>query len=273
MHRHPGSPPGEPALLEEVLSSLKHHQEWKVEEAPTAMARFCLEDPHPSRGGVPQKRKKDISVERRLATVWEAHQKAPAVVATLKEEIERLSCSWNHLEARARLKSRDCGGGVEKSRRGDTTRSGPKDPHAPNHPTDPKTEPGKEGATSEGSDLEESLELRLEVASFLRGSLETSGDKGDVMPLEPMVLEFSQWVPWKTKKCETPDWWSELLAVPGMEDHRKLAREVRASFHLPQQMHKLAMKEANLQAPPTLPCLGICRFMLPAESIYACRDI
>ena len=58
-----------------------------------------------------------------------------------------------------------------------------------------------------------------------------------------------------------------------MEDCRKLAREVWASFWLPQQMQELGMKEANLQAPPALPCLGRCRFMPPAESIYTCRDI
>ena len=85
--------------------------------------------------------------------------------------------------------------------------------------------------------------------------------------------EFSQWVPWKAEKCETPDWWSKLLAVPGMEDYRKLAREVWASFWLPQWMQELGMKEANLQAPPAPPCLGRHRFMLLAILIYACRDI
>ena len=148
------------------------------------------------------------------------------------------------------------------------------DPPAPNcPPPDPKTGPGEEGATSEGSDLEEPPELRPEMASFLRGSLETSGDEGNVMPLEPVVLEFSQWVPWKAEKCETPDWWSKLLVVPGMEDYRKLAREVWASFQLLQWMQELGMKEANLQVPPTTPCLGRCRFMLLAKLIYACRDI
>ena len=39
LHRLPGSPPGEPVLLEEVLSSLEDHQGQKAEEAPTAMVR------------------------------------------------------------------------------------------------------------------------------------------------------------------------------------------------------------------------------------------
>ena len=34
MHRLPGSPPGEPAILEEVLSSLPNHQRCEEEEGP-----------------------------------------------------------------------------------------------------------------------------------------------------------------------------------------------------------------------------------------------
>ena len=93
------------------------------------------------------------------------------------------------------------------------------------------------------------------------------------MPPEHAVLEFSQWVPWKAKRCKTPEWWTELLTVPGREDCRRLAREVQASFRLPQQMGELGAREATLQAPPALPCLCRQKFMLPDESIYACRDI
>ena len=38
MHRLPGSPPEEPAILEEVLSSLPNHQRHEEEEAPPAVA-------------------------------------------------------------------------------------------------------------------------------------------------------------------------------------------------------------------------------------------
>ena len=115
--------------------------------------------------------------------------------------------------------------------------------------------------------------MKSMVASFLRGSLETSEDEGKKMPLEPAVLEFSQWVPWKAGRCKTPEWWTELSTVPGREDYRKLAREVRASFRLPQQLWELGSKEATCQAPCAPPCLCRQKFMLPAESIYACRDI
>ena len=95
-------------LLEEVLSSLEDHQGQEGEKASAATERPHLEDTHPSRGGAPQKGKRDSSVERSLVPIHEAHQQVLAMVANFKEEIERLSHTWNHLEVRARSKSRDC---------------------------------------------------------------------------------------------------------------------------------------------------------------------
>ena len=91
LHRLPGSPLGEPAILEEVLSSLTDHQKHEEEEAPTAMALLPAEGPHSSRSQAHYRGRKDDSVERSLAMVHEAHQKALAAVSTLEEEIERLS--------------------------------------------------------------------------------------------------------------------------------------------------------------------------------------
>ena len=65
----------------------------------------------------------------------------------------------------------------------------------------------------------------------------------------------------------------ELLTVPGENNTRRLAREVRASFQLPWQMHELESKEAPFQAPPAPPCLHGRRFMPPVISIFASQDI
>ena len=92
--------------------------------------------------------------------------------------------------------------------------------------TDLKTGSGEEETNGKDSDLEEPPELKLAVASFLRGSPDNSKDKDDRMPLEPAILEFSQWLSGKAERCETLEWWTELLRVPGIEDCRKLAREV-----------------------------------------------
>ena len=117
--------------------------------------------------------------------------------------------------------------------------------------------------------MDELLELKPTVASFLRGLPETSKHEGEETSLEPPVTGFSQWVPWKAERCKTPEWWTELSTVPGKDDHRKLAREVRASFRLPQWMQELGTREATLQAPLAWPCLHRQKFMLLADSIYA----
>ena len=138
LHRLPGSPPGEPAILKEVLSSLPDHQRHEEEEAPAAMAWCHSEGSHSSRSSTPHRGRKDDSVERSLATVCEAHQKALATVATLEEEIERLSCTQNCSQSRARSKSRDCQDKVERGKRGGTAKFGLKINLPPATPLTPK---------------------------------------------------------------------------------------------------------------------------------------
>ena len=93
------------------------------------------------------------------------------------------------------------------------------------------------------------------------------------MPLDPAVLDLAEWVHWKAERCNTPSWWIELSTVPGEDNTRKLARQVRVSFELPQWLQKLDAERATLQVPPALPCLCQQRFMLQANSIFASWDI
>ena len=144
---------------------------------------------------------------------------------------------------------------------------------APSQSANPETLSGKEGSKGRDSDLGEPPELKPAVASFLQGSPETSGNKGRKMPPEPAVLDFAEWVPWKAKRCNTPSWWMELSTVPGEDNTRKLARQVRGSFRLPQWLQELDAGRATLQAPPAPSCLRWQKFMLLADSIFASWDI
>ena len=233
-----------------------------------ATAQPCPGGSHSSWSSTPCRRKNDDSVERSLTTVHEVHQKALATISTLEKEIERLNCTQAHSQSRARSKSGDHWrpSGEGQKRRCCQVRFA--DEPAPSQSANPKTPLGEEGSEGRGSDLEEPLELKLTVASFLWGMLETLDDEGEKMPPESAILDFSLWVPWKAERSETQDWWRELSAVPGKEDARKLAREVRASFRFPWQLWELDSREATLQAPPALPCLHRKRFMPPANSIF-----
>ena len=67
--------------------------------------------------------------------------------------------------------------------------------------------------TAEDLDLGEPLELEPGVTSFLRGSAKSSEEEGP--PPELPVGDLCEWVTWKAKTTETPDWWRELLVVLG----------------------------------------------------------
>ena len=47
---------------------------------------------------------------------------------------------------------------------------------------------------------------------------------------KPQIEELERWVTWRAWMYETPSWWQELVMVPGVDDHKKLAHEVWAFF-------------------------------------------
>ena len=108
LHRLPGSPPGEPAILEEIMASVPDHPQSEEDKTHEAAMQPHPGGSHSSRSSSPHRRKNDDSVERSLAMVHEAHQKALATISTLEKEIERLNYTQAHLQSRARSKSRDC---------------------------------------------------------------------------------------------------------------------------------------------------------------------
>ena len=118
-------------------------------------------------------------------------------------------------------------------RRGGTTRCDLRTAVAPIvNITPPKgtQSPGVALATKDPN-LEEPPELGPEVTCFLRGSTENSEEEDERAPSpEPPVEELQKWVIWKAEVYETPSWWRELMMVPGVEEHERLAWEVWASF-------------------------------------------
>ena len=93
LHRLPGSPPGEPVLLEEVLSSLKDHKELEGGKGICShSARPHPEDPHSlEKQHPPERKERQFSREKSGHWYVRPTKKHWPVVATLKEEIERLN--------------------------------------------------------------------------------------------------------------------------------------------------------------------------------------
>ena len=70
-----------------------------------------------------------------------------------------------------------------------------------------------------------------------------------------------------------PDWWLELAKISDMDDHQELARKVRASFKLPQQISEQHGMENYHQAPPALLCICQKDFLPQHDSNFSCQDI
>ena len=88
LHRLPGSPPGEPAILEEISSVLPHHPP-EEKGTPDIQKLVGPEGFHSPWNRLSLWERED-SIDRSLARVHEAHHKALSTVATLEEEMERL---------------------------------------------------------------------------------------------------------------------------------------------------------------------------------------
>ena len=84
-------------------------------------------------------------------------------------------------------------------------------------------------------DLEEVPELRPEVACFLRGLAQNSEEEEKAPSPKPPVKELCKWVAWKAEACKTPGWWRELLAVPEVQDCKKLCMEGAGLISAPQK--------------------------------------
>ena len=87
------------------------------------------------------------------------------------------------------------------------------------------------------------------VTSFLRGSVENLEEEEKAPPPEPSVKELHEWVTWKAKMSETPDWWRELLAIPGVPNCKKLVWKVWASFSHHKRISGVNKTENYYQAP------------------------
>ena len=201
------------------------------------------------------------------------HEKVLSIAMALEEEIERLSQMRTHSQLGVRSRSQDHQRSKGEGQKKRYCQVSFVDKLAPSQSANPEMPSGKEGSKGGDSDFGELPELKPTVASFLQGSPETLDNEGKRMPLEPAVLDFAEWVLWKVERCNTPSWWMELSTVPGEDNTRKLARQVRASFGLPRQLQELDAGRATLQAPPAPPCLCWQTFMPPADSIFASQDI
>ena len=144
-------------------------------------------------------------------------------------------------------------------------------PYFEYHPSQRSLESKGDVVTTEDLNLEEPLELGPEV---LQGSAKSSEEENVKVPSpKPPIEELQKWVTWKAWAYETPSWWQELTVVPEVDDYKKLAHEVWASFQLPKRASEQCHVENDHQAPPAQLCLCWKNFLLLPDSIFTCWEI
>ena len=115
LHRLPSSPPGEPAILREVSSALPGHS-LEEEGSPDTQRHPNSEDFHTPQSRPPRWERESL-LDRSLARVCKAHQKALSTAATLEEKIEKLQQMKAHSSPEWRQRDRDSQGPEERSRK------------------------------------------------------------------------------------------------------------------------------------------------------------
>ena len=113
LHRLPSSPPGELAILEEILSILPHHPP-EEEDIPNSQRPLNPKSFH-SPQSRPSLQERENSIDRSLARVCEAHPRALSTEVTLEEEFERLYKKKAH--SGPEWRQRDSYGSEERSRK------------------------------------------------------------------------------------------------------------------------------------------------------------
>ena len=86
----------------------------------------------------------------------------------------------------------------------------------------------------EECDLGPLLNQEPDLEHFLgKPAVMQGAEGGSELSQEPSVGNYVVWLEWRGHQLDMPDWWEELVAIPNVDDHHRLARKVKASFEIP----------------------------------------
>ena len=83
---------------------------------------------------------------------------------------------------------------------------------------------------------------------------------------EPSIKNYETWLDWQAHRLDTPHRWEVLTAIPDVEDLKRLAWKICASF-LILAVQCEALLNQDYTAPPAPKCLTRGRF-LPDDPFY-----
>ena len=192
LYQIPGLPPGEPALLQEISSAIPDLVP-EEEASPSTWEPSHHKVLHSPEDRYPRQ-DRESSLDQSLARMWEAHQQVLSTAAALEVEIERL-CQMRVCPTQW---------GPERRKRWHWVSFAALP--TPSQSAKPDAPQGKTKSGSKDLDLGDLPKLKAEVASFLQGSSEMSGED---LSSEPPMSQPTDWVRWQAEECNLSTWWRE----------------------------------------------------------------
>ena len=92
------------------------------------------------------------------------------------------------------------------------------------------------------------------------------------LPPEPSMENYEVWVEWQACCVGMPEWWEELVAIVNVEDHRKLAWKIWASFKIPRVRFEALKVTNDYSTPPAPKCVQRKLFLLALEPRLPCQE-
>ena len=259
-----------------IVSSLKDHLRQRRGEQsggdgelePTGTRPSCHCDQASQRG------RQDTSGEQELTEAREAYWWALATATILEECIERLSwsttrtgpdvCHHSQIKDQPRRRSqgqsyRCCRAPPEEGHQAQSPTLGPTGSHQWVTFLDPGTTSEVEQVTGQASadlDLWPLLELGPDLECFLQelAAMQEENEQRDLLQ-GPLVEDYENWIEWRGCRVQTPNWYWELVGIPGINDFQQLAQKIQASFELPQAKSKAQGVDNDYSAPLATKCL------------------
>ena len=85
--------------------------------------------------------------------------------------------------------------------------------------------------------------------------------RGNDYPPEPSIKNIKIWLDWQVHLMDIPYWWEELIAIPEVEDSKKLAQKIKAYFSIPAVRDEIFLDQ-GYTVPPAPKYLTRSRFFL-----------
>ena len=129
------------------------------------------------------------------------------------------------------------------------------------------------GQPSADLDLGPLPKLEPDIKCFLQelATTQKEGEGNDLLQ-EPPAKEYKKWIAWRGCQVHTPNWWQELVWIPGINNSQELDQKIRASFEVPWAKSQAQDVKNDYSAPPAPKCISRKEFLSPQDQMFPSQD-